>query len=157
MQRSILKPIVAATLVCGTLDILLAVILTLWRGREPTDMLRFVASGPFPNAVDMGTAGALLGLIVHYTLMAIIGRGVRDRREVPPVPARQAAALGPDIRPDRLRDHEPCGRAASLPRRLAAKGAIDRHPAVRPHRPGRLADRFHHAPLLARIVANASH
>ena len=72
MQRSILKPIVAATLVCGTLDILLAVILTLWRGREPTDMLRFVASGPFPNAVDRGTAAALLGLIVHYTLMAIM-------------------------------------------------------------------------------------
>ena len=72
MQRSILKPIFIATLVCGTLDILLAVILTLMRGRQPADMLRFVASGPFPSATDMGASGALLGLVVHYTLMAVM-------------------------------------------------------------------------------------
>jgi hypothetical protein len=72
MQRSIWTPIAAATLVCGTLDILLAVVLTLMRGREPADMLRFVASGPFPSATDMGTAGSLLGLAVHYALMAIM-------------------------------------------------------------------------------------
>jgi len=72
MQRSILKPIVVATLVCGTLDILLAMLLTLWRGRQIDAMLRSVASGPFPGATGMGGAGAALGLAVHFGLMAIM-------------------------------------------------------------------------------------
>ena len=67
-----LRPLAIATVVCGTLDILFAVLLTLWRGRAPADMLRFVASGPFPSATDMGTAGSVLGLVVHFTLMAIM-------------------------------------------------------------------------------------
>ena len=72
MRPSIWKPIAVGTLVCGTLDILLAVILTLWRGKEPAAMLRFVASGPFPSAPEMGTTGALLGLATHFALMAIM-------------------------------------------------------------------------------------
>lgn len=72
MQRSILKPILAATLICGTLDILWAMILTIWRGRQIDAMLRFVASGPFPGATEMGGAGAILGLVVHYALMAVM-------------------------------------------------------------------------------------
>ncbi|MEP7130605.1 MAG: hypothetical protein ABI770_05695 [Sphingomicrobium sp.] len=72
MQRSIWKPILVATLVCGTLDILFAIILTLVRGKDPAAMLRFVASGPFPTATDWGTSGSLLGLVVHFTLMAIM-------------------------------------------------------------------------------------
>lgn len=70
--NAIWKPIVVATLVCGTLDILLAVILTLMRGKEPAGMLRFVASGPFPQATEMGASGSVLGLAVHYGLMAIM-------------------------------------------------------------------------------------
>ena len=70
--RTIAKPIVVATLICGTLDILWAVILTVWRGREPAAMLRAVASGPFPRATDWGVSGSILGLIVHFTLMAIM-------------------------------------------------------------------------------------
>ena len=66
------KPIALATLVSGTLDILLATILTLMNGREPAGMLRFVASGPFPSATEMGAAGAVLGLLVHFALMAIM-------------------------------------------------------------------------------------
>ena len=72
MQRSILKPVLAATLICGTLDILWAMILTIWRGRQIDGMLRFVASGPFPSATEMGGAGAILGLVVHYALMAVM-------------------------------------------------------------------------------------
>ena len=72
MRPSIWKPIAIGTLVCGPLDILLAVILTLWRGKEPGAMLRFVASGPFPSAPEWGTQGALLGLATHFTLMAIM-------------------------------------------------------------------------------------
>ena len=72
MKASIWRPIVVATLICGTLDILLATFLTLSRGREPAAMLRYVASGPFPQATDWGAAGSVLGLIVHFTLMAVM-------------------------------------------------------------------------------------
>ena len=72
MQRSIVKPIALATALCGTLDILFAIILTLSRGKDVGNMLRFVASGPVPNATEMGGAGAILGLLVHFALMAIM-------------------------------------------------------------------------------------
>ena len=72
MPRSILRPILLATLVAGTLDILAATGLTLYYGREPADMLRYVASGPFPPATLWGAAGAALGLLVHFALMAVM-------------------------------------------------------------------------------------
>jgi hypothetical protein len=72
MKASIWKPIIAATLVCGTLDILFAMILTVLRGRRIPDMLRFVASGPFPQATEWGNGGAALGLLVHFALMGIM-------------------------------------------------------------------------------------
>jgi hypothetical protein len=65
-----LKVTALATLVAGTLDILFAVILTLLYGREPADMLRSVASGPFPAATEMAASGVVLGLLVHFALMA---------------------------------------------------------------------------------------
>jgi hypothetical protein len=67
-----LKPIAIATLVSGSLDILFAMILTVVFGREIGNMLRGVASGPFPSATEMGPAGAALGLLTHFTLMAIM-------------------------------------------------------------------------------------
>jgi len=72
MRRSIVKPILLASLLCGALDILFAMMLTVWRGRAIPDMLRFVASGPFPQAANWGTGGAALGLLVHFTLMTIM-------------------------------------------------------------------------------------
>ena len=66
-----LRPIAIATAVSGTLDILFAMILTLLFGREIGNMLRFVASGPFPGAKEWGGGGAVLGLLVHFTLMGI--------------------------------------------------------------------------------------
>ena len=72
IDGGIRKPILIATLLCGTLDVILAMILTVTRGRQIPDMLRFVASGPFPQAAEWGIGGALLGLLVHFTLMAII-------------------------------------------------------------------------------------
>jgi hypothetical protein len=71
-----LRPIAIATAISGTLDILFAMILTVAFGRHIPDMLRFVASGPFPAATGMGTAGAILGLPVHFALMAIIAAGL---------------------------------------------------------------------------------
>ena len=67
-----LKPIAIATAISGTLDILFAMILTVFFGREIGNMLRYVGSGPFPAAMDMGTGGAILGLLVHFGLMAIM-------------------------------------------------------------------------------------
>jgi hypothetical protein len=67
-----LRPIAIATAVSGTLDILFAMMLAVAFGRQIPDMLRFVASGPFPSATNMGTGGAVLGLVVHFVLMAIM-------------------------------------------------------------------------------------
>jgi hypothetical protein len=66
------RTIALATVVAGTLDIVFAMMLSLIFGRHIPDMLRFVASGPFPAATDMGTNGAFLGLLTHFTLMAIM-------------------------------------------------------------------------------------
>ena len=67
-----LKPIAIATAVSGTLDIMFAMILTVVFGREIGNMLRYVGSGPFPQATEMGAGGAMLGLLVHFALMAIM-------------------------------------------------------------------------------------
>jgi hypothetical protein len=67
-----LRPIAIATAISGTLDIAFAMILTLLFGREIGNMLRFVASGPFPQATEWGAGGAILGLVVHFALMAIL-------------------------------------------------------------------------------------
>ena len=72
MPAGLLRPILTATLVAGTLDILAAVCLSLIFGRGPMNMLRFVASGPFPGATEWGPAGSALGLLVHFALMAIM-------------------------------------------------------------------------------------
>ena len=61
-----------ATLVAGTLDIAFAMILTLLFGREIGAMLRYVGSGPFPPAAELGALGSLIGLLTHFALMAIM-------------------------------------------------------------------------------------
>ena len=66
------RTIALATLVAGTLDIAFAMTLTLLFGREIPDMLRSVASGPFKGASEWGTNGAILGLLVHFALMAVM-------------------------------------------------------------------------------------
>jgi hypothetical protein len=98
MRRSIWTPIIIATLICGTLDILFAVILTLLRGNSPAAMLRFVASGPFPSANDWGMPGSLLGLAVHFTLMAVMVAvfviAARSRPHLIDMPFRAGLAYG---------------------------------------------------------------
>jgi hypothetical protein len=93
-----LKPIAIATAISGTLDILFAMILTVAFGRQIPNMLRYVASGPFPAATDMGGSGAVLGLIVHFALMALMATGlmllVRWRRELAETPLRTGIAYG---------------------------------------------------------------
>lgn len=93
-----LKAIGLATLVGGTLDILFAVTLTLIYGRDPANMLRYVASGPFPDATSMGAGGAMLGILVHFALMAVMAAIfvllVRFRPAVLDTPWRTALAYG---------------------------------------------------------------
>ena len=92
------RAIALATLVCGTLDILWAMILTVLRGRQIPDLLRYVASGPFPEATDWGAAGAALGLLVHFALMALMVAAlvllVLGRPELLDTPWRTALAYG---------------------------------------------------------------
>ena len=92
------KPIALSTLISGTLDILLAICLTLIYGREPGAMLRYVASGPFPSAMNMGEQGSALGLLVHFALMAVMATAfvlvVRWRPVLLETPWRTALAFG---------------------------------------------------------------
>lgn len=67
------RAILTATAVSGTLDILSAFFFGGMKGVGPDKILRYVASGPFGDAMrDGGWAAAALGLGVHYTLMAIM-------------------------------------------------------------------------------------
>ena len=93
-----LRPIAIATAISGTLDIVFAMILSIAFGRKIPDMLRFVASGPFPGATGWGTGGAVLGLIVHFILMAIMATIfmliVRARPVLLDTPSATAVAFG---------------------------------------------------------------
>jgi hypothetical protein len=70
MPRSILKPIVVATLVAGTLDIISAFVFAGMAGATPFGVLRYVASGPFGESVRPTPGWAAIGLIVHFAIMA---------------------------------------------------------------------------------------
>ena len=64
--------ILLATAIAGTLDIGLAAIQTAMAGKPVGNMLRGLASGPFPGAESWGRGGALAGLGVHYAIMAVM-------------------------------------------------------------------------------------
>ena len=93
-----LRPIAIATAISGSLDIVFAMILTVVFGREIGNMLRYVASGPFPDATGMGGAGAVLGLLVHFTLMAIMATAlvllIRWRPQLAATPLLTGLAYG---------------------------------------------------------------
>lgn len=66
-----LKPIVIATLIAGTLDILSAFVFAGMAGTSPVGVLTYVASGPFGDGVrGGGLHWAAVGLAVHFALMA---------------------------------------------------------------------------------------
>jgi len=93
------RPTAIATLISGSLDILFAMILTLIIGKRTIpEMLRGVASGPVPAATDKGTGGAVLGLGVHFALMAIMAALfmalVRHRPQLLDTPVRAGIAYG---------------------------------------------------------------
>jgi hypothetical protein len=61
-----LRPILWATFVAGTLDILFAFA----TAGSVAPVLRTVASGPLGDAIADSPAGAPLGLLVHFAIMA---------------------------------------------------------------------------------------
>ena len=65
-----IRKIALATLVAGMLDIMSAFYFAGRAGKSPADVLHFVASGPFGDQALHGTSWAILGLAVHFTLMA---------------------------------------------------------------------------------------
>ena len=65
-----LRPIVVATLIAGTLDILSAFVFAGLAGVGPVRVLRYVASGPFGDVATPTPGWAAIGLLVHFTIMA---------------------------------------------------------------------------------------
>ena len=63
-----LRPILWATVVAGTLDILCAFAIA----GSVVPVLQTVASGPLGDAIADSPAGAPLGLLVHFAIMAVM-------------------------------------------------------------------------------------
>jgi hypothetical protein len=70
MAKGVLKPILIATLIAGTLDILSAFVFAGMAGMGPVAVLRYVASGPFGEGVTPTPGWAAVGLLVHFAIMA---------------------------------------------------------------------------------------
>ena len=67
------RKILLATLVAGTLDILSACVYTLIAGHAPINMLKGLASAILGNeAVKGGVGVALVGLLLHFAIMAVM-------------------------------------------------------------------------------------
>jgi len=68
------RPILLATLLAGTLDILSAFFFAGLSGIGVLPVLRYVASGPFGDAVraEGGLTWPLIGLAVHFAITAIM-------------------------------------------------------------------------------------
>jgi len=65
-----LKAILVATGVAGTLDILSAFVFAGLAGTGPVQVLQFVASGPLGDAALASPGYAIAGTLVHYAIMA---------------------------------------------------------------------------------------
>lgn len=63
------RTIVIAWLVAGTLDIISAFVFAGMAGATPTQVLQFVASGPFGDGMYESAVGAPLGLLTHFAIM----------------------------------------------------------------------------------------
>lgn len=88
------RPVLIATLVAGTLDILSAFVFAGMAGMSPGGVLTYVASGPFGDEVRSGgPLWAAAGLAVHFAIMACMATAyLLAARRIPalvrhPVPA----------------------------------------------------------------------
>jgi hypothetical protein len=67
-----LKRIASATLIAGALDLLSAFVFAGLAGMGPIAVLRFVASGPFGEAAAPTAPWAIVGILVHFSIMAAL-------------------------------------------------------------------------------------
>src|SRR5262245_17788568 len=65
-----LRPILIATLIAGTLDIISAFVFAGMAGLMPMGVLRYVASGPFGEGATATPGWAVVGLAIHFGIMA---------------------------------------------------------------------------------------
>lgn len=65
-----LRPILWATAIAGTLDLLSAFVFAGMAGMTPGAVLAFVASGPFGDAPTATPGWEAVGAAVHYAIMA---------------------------------------------------------------------------------------
>ncbi len=82
------RPILAATLLAGTLDILSAFLFAGMVGMAPLAILQFVASGPFGDAAKNPPVWlwSLVGLAVHFAIMACMAAAyLLAARRLPPL------------------------------------------------------------------------
>src|SRR5438046_1033541 len=81
MTRS---PVLKATLLSGTLDALFATVMTLAKHGDVGALWRGVAAGPFGDAAkNWGAGGSLLGLAVHFALMAAMAAALAGLLRLP--------------------------------------------------------------------------
>ena len=71
MSKQFFKAILFGGLIAGTLDILAAIAQTMMAGRDPLNMLKFIASGIFGNAAFAGDEYAAYGLFFHFCIATI--------------------------------------------------------------------------------------
>jgi hypothetical protein len=91
-----LRPILIATLVAGTLDILSAFVFAGMAGTSPGGVLAYVASGPFGDgARSGGAAWAAAGLAVHFAIMACMATAWFLAARRMPALVRHPALAGP--------------------------------------------------------------
>ena len=89
-----LKPVLVATAIAGTLDLIAAFVFAGAAGMAPAAVLRFVASGPFGDAALTGSGGWMaVGLAVHYAIMAAMAATfIAAARRMPVLVARPLVA-----------------------------------------------------------------
>ena len=66
------RPIIVATVIAGTLDLLSAFVFAGMAGMSAGGVLQFVASGPFGDAMLQSPAGYPLGILVHVGIMSVM-------------------------------------------------------------------------------------
>lgn len=90
-----LRPVLIATLVAGTLDILSAFVFAGMAGMSPVAVLAYVASGPFGDGVRSGgPPWAAAGLAVHFAIMACMAAAYFLAARRIPALVRHPAAAG---------------------------------------------------------------
>ena len=91
----VLRPILLATAVAGTLDILSAFVFAGMAGMSPQGVLGFVASGPFGDAAKDGAGlWPIAGLLVHFAIMACMVTAYMLAARRLPVLVRQPIPAG---------------------------------------------------------------